>query len=498
MADGFEGTRLDPVRFPTAHELNTGEGRLMTEREARYASKLAHTDAFMSELQTQFANRYAHRFLHAPDVSEAKFVKHCGQSVPDDYLARFEHALYLIHCVCALAFTPTSAKKTPCAEDWGLSRYTDVLYFDVEAQAQPKRLVLQYVYTRPCAESFGFLRLALHDMARNCLYYGASLCVSAPVIATHDVLRKAWPVGTYDDLVFSVTPARLQNPERALGVEGLLLPTPCAYETVPPPHTAGLVDEFVAAQRRGTVFGSGPLLVDAFWKHAQGLGTAEASAVLRMRPDILLCFFQRLGSESARYMPGTGQWVLRPILKRERAALLDLDELVEQYLTSLTERFMDVTETELVARFRQYLEREHQVIEPEAYFTGKQILAAFNYIDAHPLSMHPFSELLKRYGKLYALGREGARIINPIWHAQAGHFATLFFRARGTGPAKRATLPELLADMRAYMDELDAPRAFFTDRQLRQGIDFVQSAPRERGYAKVRVGRTDYYEYGHL
>ena len=68
--DGFVPTRLNPAAFPTAHDLNTGDGPRMAERESRFAAKLARTEAFMSERQERFAALHADKFLHLPEEGE--------------------------------------------------------------------------------------------------------------------------------------------------------------------------------------------------------------------------------------------------------------------------------------------------------------------------------------------------------------------------------------------------------------------------------------------
>ena len=319
--DDFVGTRLNPSRFPTAHELNTGEGHLMQVREARYEAKLLkHTDAFMSQGQKRWVQASPGHFLHDPQYSEDQFEGVCGRLVPDDYLARFERTLYLIHCTCAVAFTVTSA-KVPLSRSGrlrsqkaGLSRFTDVIYLDIDASddhEHGRRIMLNVVNTRPCAESFGFLRLLLYEMARNCLFYKAKLVVDGPVPATLAIVKRAWPNGICDAAghEFSVEFKDLEYPERALAVQELLLQVP------PPDRIAELVVQFVEAQPRSTKFGSGPLLVDAFFDFAQ----ESAPAILHVRPDIILSFFLDLDSARAQRIRSSGQWVIRPVMKRDAA-----------------------------------------------------------------------------------------------------------------------------------------------------------------------------------
>ena len=491
--DGFVPTRLNPAAFPTAHELNTGDGPRMAERESRFAAKLARTEAFMSKRQERFAALHADSFLHLPDEGEDEFVRLCGEHVPEDYLARLEQALYHIHLMCAIHFTPISgrsAKPPAVLETDGITRCTDVIYFEIGLcrpwKGDPRRVCLNVVYTRPCAESFGFLRVLLYEIARNCLHFDASLCVQSPVAATQAILARAWgPAGNPD--LFEVPVAKLQHP--ALGVEGLLLlpPSPWRVGGAPEqPNTQALVDAFVSAQPRGARF---TRVVDAFYDFARDRGGAL------VRPDVILT--KLLLHPDAKFV--AGEWVLRPVRKRDKAELPPLDALVEEFLRGFAERRMRVTRTELVAEFRRFLEQSHGVQEPEAFFSPPQILAAFNRIDRDARMSHPASEALKRYTvkrePLYALGRDGERVANPAWNWQEPDLVRAFFEAR-TQP-RRATRRELFADMRAFMAEKDVPQEFYTDRALQHGIEFFETCGQaDRLFKKTRIGRTDYYEYG--
>ena len=587
LNDGFAPTRLNPEAFPTAQELNTGVGPLIEEREARFASKLAppRTDAFMSDLQARFAALRAQDFLHSPQSSEGRFVAECGERVPGNYLALFEQALYLIHLTCATAFTPVTGNARPVSQSIGF--YTDVLYFDVEAYGAG-HVDLAYVNVRPCAESFGFLRLLLHELARNCLHYGANLEVHRPVKATQAILRRAWG----DSHLFEYPPDRLQDPAQTLAVAHLLLLPPPSQPQPPPafevhaqhdtarlvaafvdaeprerrfasgaalvdafyeyarvhapatrtlrvrpdvilslfqrqraaqyqratdewvllaleqrpvfdeahggaqqsPDTEAMVLAFVDAQRRGARFNSGPELVDAFYDYARGRDDADR-ALLRARPDVILSLFLQ-HQDAAKYERATGEWVLRPVRKRDRKQL-SLDTLVHEFLASLTERSMGVTPDELVERFQAFLRQAHGVQEPEAFFTPRQILMAFNHIDANPIVEK--SDRLKRYvvhgEPLYALGCEGDRVINPAWHFWPVDIARKFFQEHAAGPLQRLTLRELIAELRARMDALDIPREFYSDRMLQQSIESLDLLS-GCYYTKVRIGRAQGYEFG--
>ena len=265
----------------------------------------------MGQLQEQFYALNRERFMETPDRSERKFVEHCGEVVPDEYLANFERALHQIHYVCALAFEAPTSNENPNKKNekvYSLERFTDVLNFYLFVNSSSRTLILIKVVSRPCAELLGFTRLLLYELARNCLYYGATLVVRLPVLATQDILRKAWPTGAFEIEhgnnveQFSLTPAQQQlPPARALGVEPLLL-LPLEADAA---MMRQLIAEFVASQTANgapVVFETGPQLVDAFL----------AFAPVRMRPDAILCLFlQQLADVQQR-----GQWVLWPSRKR--------------------------------------------------------------------------------------------------------------------------------------------------------------------------------------
>ena len=225
--DGFEPTRLNPACFPTADQLNHGTGPLMEQREARFAAR--HTGAFMSNAQLRFVDRNPERYMNTPHESEEYFEERVGEDVRDDYLALFERALYRIHLWCELVFMGLYTKLDGEDErEQCFKCVTDVIAFDITLCAyadSPKEVVLFLVNTRPCAESFGFARILLYELARNCVHYGATLQVSDTYPATKDILRRAWGDGSLTEKDhMRYTPEEIASPARQLGVAGLLLP----------------------------------------------------------------------------------------------------------------------------------------------------------------------------------------------------------------------------------------------------------------------------------
>jgi hypothetical protein len=339
---------------------------------------------------------------------------------------------------------------------------------------------------------------------------------------------------------FVRAPGDLGDPVLCLGVARLLSssgvpppPPPASRdvyveEAAPPPHAtvAYSVEQFVDAQPRGTVFPSSHALVDALFEHARANG---APAVTRVPRDSALAHFLRLSSGRAKYSGATDSWTLRPVRKRDLAGDLDLDALVGSYLGSLTQRSMGVTRDELLAGFRRYVAQTWH-LDAGTCFSDGQILRAFHYIDDNPFAMAPLSELYRRYTQaklpvhtlifvfftrqhifvdvcvcvcvqggqpVYALGRDGEHIVNPGWDTSINWIVRDFFKERARAPSRRATLAELLQDIRAYLAERGIHGEFYSDRDLKQAVEFNVGRLREEGYARVRQGQAYRYEYGH-
>jgi hypothetical protein len=84
--------------------------------------------------------------------------------VPEDYLEQVEAALHA--CV---------------AGRWKiLCLWTPVLYIHVARKPHQRRIILWDLITRPCAEGFGFSRLALYHLAVLASFDGLELVVPSP------------------------------------------------------------------------------------------------------------------------------------------------------------------------------------------------------------------------------------------------------------------------------------------------------------------------------
>ena len=229
-------TRLRAETLPTAEELNRGTGRL-AEREERWR-RAARTSAYVSaDFQQEYTDDLVEGWLGTPLDAEAKFARNRGDTVPDDYLARFELFLRKMHTACELALTDVYQDVTELRSDERADRvvqwsaFSDIAFLHLDivpaTLTQPCWLVLQRIYVRPCAEGFGFFRLVLHELARNCIHYGARLKVCQPVFRTQSVLCRAWG-GREPDACSTETreyaPQQLGDPAVALDVERFLQP----------------------------------------------------------------------------------------------------------------------------------------------------------------------------------------------------------------------------------------------------------------------------------
>ena len=115
---------------------------------------------------------------------EARFREALGRVlIPEDYLAQVESALH--ECV---------------AGRWKiLCLWTPVLYIRVSLKPHLRRIVLWDLITRPCAEGFGFARLALYHLSVLASFDGLELVVPSPQQHLHSLLQRAfgplpWPV----------------------------------------------------------------------------------------------------------------------------------------------------------------------------------------------------------------------------------------------------------------------------------------------------------------
>ena len=155
-------------------------------------------------------------------------------------------AAHRIHMACLVHFMDTNEALAaeavaqgdppllPDETEW--MSYSDVIYVCIgavgaavtaEGQKEPRRIELRAILTRPCAETFGFFRLVLYELARACVHFGAVLEVVAPTPATVRILERSGLPFT-GRAVFQaggcvrIQPQHLQDAAVAFGVEHLL------------------------------------------------------------------------------------------------------------------------------------------------------------------------------------------------------------------------------------------------------------------------------------
>jgi len=248
----FSRTRLDPKTLPTAEEMNTGRGPMMDSREEKFRlsipqRKIHRTAAYVSSLQSLDPD--AKVFLEPEDDAqysqydvlkhvESLFAKNSSEMIPVDYLSLFEDFLYEIHEYCAQEF---AAKQEVHSTDVAPRRarkkfkgwYSDVIYINIVVSLQPKQISLHHTYTRPCAERFGFFRIMLNELVRNCRYFSAVFAVSYPLERTVMLLRRSFGdhLRISERGLIEIKPDQLTDSEIKLGVYGHLLQTADVEET---------------------------------------------------------------------------------------------------------------------------------------------------------------------------------------------------------------------------------------------------------------------------
>ena len=201
-------TRLITRKFPTADMMNEGTG-LLAEREAKW-QRAAHTAAYVSpQFQVGYTEPHVAGWLRSYAVTEQRFSEKRSARIPEDYLSRFECFLEKSHKACDLCFTDAveeqryenDTQNTQRAFDadtqleW--AAYCDVMYLQIEClpfrgALLPRELKVHQVFARPCAERFGFFRLVLNELARNCVYYGAILTFQDVAVRTQEITYRAW------------------------------------------------------------------------------------------------------------------------------------------------------------------------------------------------------------------------------------------------------------------------------------------------------------------
>jgi hypothetical protein len=191
-ATAFPEFTLNPALLPTAHEMNTGTGKL-EEREQKWRVT-PPTSAFVSPVfQRAYADRRLKGWLGSPKQVEALFVKAMAgnRNVPPDYIVQFQARLQQVFGACLSHFY---GGEQPDESVWNLTSPIMRMIITIKsAPGVPRRLSLFIIFLRPCAERFSFFRVALSELSRICIYWNAELYISDAMATMRRTIQTTWP-----------------------------------------------------------------------------------------------------------------------------------------------------------------------------------------------------------------------------------------------------------------------------------------------------------------
>ena len=471
----MQATRLDPGQFPTAHEMNTGEGPLMAKRLERWLSdskrnKPPIVGAYvMPQFQDHFKHADSGAYKDSPAKLEREFADEVGDLIPEDYLARVEDLFLHVHYVCQAAFFGPG-KALHRHGSGKLVSTTPVLMAEVQAQMQPtyveslggpRVVTLCQVAVRQCGETFGFCRLLLHELARNCLFFGATLRVRTALAATKAIMRRAFgsALQTHGGDLY-VKAEDLEDAAAQLGVQHLLLLERGGKRS----REAEALRRLFGEQLRHTVFADDAAFLAFLRSQKEGL---EHPA----EETLQYC----LGHQAQLLLRrNTKGWVVHP-LKNDEEVNWTLMQTVKAYVERLRGEgtlLLDLTTQALVEHFRTYLEREKRIAG--SAFTEGQIEDTFaRLMPTSGPSDHPLWQSVLTYvcreTKL-RLWRVGAGA-NPMCLGDIDVLVRTFWESpevlRQLTDAQEHGSAELLALFREFADSKGFPgQHMFTDEAL--------------------------------
>jgi hypothetical protein len=216
----FKGIRLNPDEFPTAAALNSDSSR------------------------------------RTPLELEKRFEEHVGRDVPDDYLHQVETFFKELHEVLRRTRFELYHKQ-----EVFLQSYTPVFVVNMSVVSEEHCVHLGMLAVRPCAEGFGFARLLLHELWRNCVHFNFDLCVDYALPYLRHILVKALP----ERKGFFMQPlelgwSQLGDATRRLGVERLFVYLPAAPSPPQELEDGRQLDDSQFPPAREMNTGVGPLI----------------------------------------------------------------------------------------------------------------------------------------------------------------------------------------------------------------------------------------------
>jgi hypothetical protein len=341
----------------------------MDARLARWQSRPPPTAAYV---MPQFAKQFRHWesavYMDSPEKLEQQFTTESCELIPDNYLTHIEGLFQHVHMMCTatLEEKPGYRYGNACVRTT-----TPVLLAEVQAmfRSDNRVITLVQVAVRQCGETFGFCRLLLHELARNCVHFRATLVVKGALSPTKKIVMRAFTtanVQVVSETDLHVAPEHLVNAGRDLGVLSLLLPPQAASRKrrAPEDWVADL-GVYLGRLPQHTVFRSNEDLL----RFLQGVGWEGEDAL-----TLQYCM-QNGRALNARFTAGRG-WVVNPLPHHSDPDTLK--RLVLDYVSHLvvTETLLVGLTTESLAEaFNGYLEAQRNVAR--SAFTVGQIQKAF-------------------------------------------------------------------------------------------------------------------------
>lgn len=327
-----------------------------------------------------------------------------------------------------------------------------------------KRVItLAQVAVRQCGETFGFCRLLLHELARNCVHFRATLVVKGALIPTKAIVMRAFTeanVQVVSDVDLHVHHEHLVNAGRDLGVLSLLLPPPAASRKrrAPAPGEDWVADLGVCLGRlpQHTVFHSNEDLLHFL----HGVGWEGEDTL-----TLLYCM-QNDRALNARFTAGRG-WVVNPLLHHSDPDTLK--RLVLDYVSHLLVRetlLVGLTTESLAEGFKGYLEAQRNVAR--SAFTVGQIQKAFQSLtQCQPSQDRLHQSVLMYQNRAKQLRWQVGARANPMCLQRVEQLIPEFLKREALPSEPRA----LLVLFRRYATDLGLPGdELFTDATILRAL----------------------------
>ena len=202
----FVFTRLDPWTLPSAHALSTGYGTMVEECKVRMGARGADFRGFKDVQPRTYTSRFMQLWMqkHNAVSQEDYFAQSWSAVLPSTYLLNVEYMLKAMHYACRGVFLGQESFRSELGSPIHFHHpFTwegdcDIAFVRLSISACGKegeikqRVDVDEIVIRPCAEGFGFCRLILSEIARNCQYFGADMRINSPTKAVQGILERSF------------------------------------------------------------------------------------------------------------------------------------------------------------------------------------------------------------------------------------------------------------------------------------------------------------------